>query len=73
MEYSENSVTYEVARMILSLGGGIKGSTRGGVTVHLWGAGEIPCLEFFQESNLLGVSAQMYFWVITRMNKIHVS
>jgi hypothetical protein len=63
MELSENSVTYQVARMILSLGGGVLLTTRYGVHVPLWGTLEVHSLDFFQMQNLEG--QQFYFWVIT--------
>jgi hypothetical protein len=70
VEYSENAVPYETARMILLLGGGVKGCYRDGSTIHLWGAGEIPCLDFFHQLNLDGRVPHMYFWVITTLKNM---
>jgi len=64
MKLSENSVSFEVAKMILSLGGGIFVTTRYGVSVPLWGELEGVVLQFLQMQNLEG-NQQFYFWVIT--------
>jgi hypothetical protein len=64
MKLSENSVTYQVARMILSLGGGVLLTTRYGVSVPLWGTLEVHALDFFQMQNE-DCSGKFYFWVIT--------
>jgi hypothetical protein len=64
MKLSENSVSFEVAKMILSLGGGIFVTTRYGVSVSLWGELEGVVLNFLRMQHLEG-GTEFYFWVIT--------